>query len=103
MISANASPCRTVQTLADRLTASCRAIDPTSTDEAIELAHAADVVEGETNKPTTEGTQGVPAEISGGKKSGRARVPELRKNSFWRSLLRIGAAAPTYFQRLTWR
>jgi hypothetical protein len=34
--------------LADRLTASCRAIDPTSTDEMIEHAHAADVVEGET-------------------------------------------------------
>jgi len=33
--------------LADRLTASCRAIDPTSTDELIQLAHAADVVEGE--------------------------------------------------------
>ena len=34
--------------LADQLTASCRAVDPTSTDEVIELAHAADVVEGET-------------------------------------------------------
>jgi superfamily II DNA/RNA helicase len=34
--------------LADRLTASCRAVDPTSTDEMIEQAHAADVVEGET-------------------------------------------------------
>jgi superfamily II DNA/RNA helicase len=33
--------------LAEQLTASCRAIDPTSTDEVIELAHAADVVEGE--------------------------------------------------------
>jgi hypothetical protein len=33
--------------LADRLTASCRAVDPASTDEVIELAHAADVVEGE--------------------------------------------------------
>ncbi len=33
--------------LADQLTASCRAIDPTSTDEAIQQAHAADVVEGE--------------------------------------------------------
>jgi superfamily II DNA/RNA helicase len=33
--------------LSDRLTASCRAVDPTSTDEIIELAHAADVVEGE--------------------------------------------------------
>lgn len=33
--------------IADRLTASCRAVDPASTDEIIELAHAADVVEGE--------------------------------------------------------
>jgi superfamily II DNA/RNA helicase len=33
--------------LAEQLTASCRAVDPTSTDELIELAHAADVVEGE--------------------------------------------------------
>jgi superfamily II DNA/RNA helicase len=33
--------------ISDRLTASCRAVDPTSTDEMIELAHAADVVEGE--------------------------------------------------------
>jgi hypothetical protein len=33
--------------LAEQLTASCRAVDPTSTDEAIEKAHAADVVEGE--------------------------------------------------------
>jgi superfamily II DNA/RNA helicase len=34
--------------IAERLTASCREIDPTSTDETIEMAHAADVVEGET-------------------------------------------------------
>jgi hypothetical protein len=34
--------------LAERLTASCRAVDPASTDEVIEHAHAADVVEGET-------------------------------------------------------
>ncbi|HXG09559.1 MAG TPA: DEAD/DEAH box helicase [Gemmataceae bacterium] len=33
--------------LAEQLTASCRAVDPASTDETIELAHAADVVEGE--------------------------------------------------------
>ncbi len=33
--------------IAEQLTASCRAIDPASTDEAIEKAHAADVVEGE--------------------------------------------------------
>ncbi len=34
--------------LSEKLTASCRAVDPTSTDEVIQLAHAADVVEGET-------------------------------------------------------
>ncbi len=37
--------------LAERLTASCRAVDPHSTDETIESAHAADVVEGETPVP----------------------------------------------------
>jgi hypothetical protein len=36
-----------MQEISDQLTASCRTIDPTSTDEAIEKAHAADVVEGE--------------------------------------------------------
>jgi hypothetical protein len=34
--------------VSEQLTASCRAVDPTSTDQLIELAHAADVVEGET-------------------------------------------------------
>lgn len=34
--------------LSERLTASCRAVDPTSTDEMIQRAHAADIVEGET-------------------------------------------------------
>ncbi len=34
--------------LMDKLTASCREVDPTSTDQMIQLAHAADVVEGET-------------------------------------------------------
>lgn len=34
--------------LAGRLTESCRKVDPTSTDEIIQLAHAGDVVEGET-------------------------------------------------------
>jgi superfamily II DNA/RNA helicase len=33
--------------LSERLTASCREVDPASTDEAIQFAHAADVVEGE--------------------------------------------------------
>jgi superfamily II DNA/RNA helicase len=33
--------------LSEQLTASCRAVDPASTDELIEQAHAADVVEGE--------------------------------------------------------
>ena len=37
--------------IADQLTGSCRDVDPTSTDEAIELAHAADVVEGENVLP----------------------------------------------------
>jgi hypothetical protein len=37
--------------IADQLTASCREIDPASTDEAIEQAHAADVVEGENVLP----------------------------------------------------
>jgi hypothetical protein len=37
--------------IADQLTASCRDIDPTSTDEAIEKAHAADIVEGENVLP----------------------------------------------------
>ena len=35
--------------LAERLTASCREVDPASTEEVIELAHAADVVEGESD------------------------------------------------------
>ncbi|MCI0680851.1 MAG: DEAD/DEAH box helicase [Gemmataceae bacterium] len=34
--------------IAGQLTESCRAVDPASTDEAIDKAHAADVVEGET-------------------------------------------------------
>ena len=38
---------RDLREVADRLTASCREVDPASTDEAIEKAHAADVVEGE--------------------------------------------------------
>jgi hypothetical protein len=33
--------------ISERLTASCREVDPASTEEMIEKAHAADVVEGE--------------------------------------------------------
>lgn len=40
--------------VSERLTASCRVVDPTSTDMMIELAHAADVVEGEAPLPTAE-------------------------------------------------
>lgn len=40
-----------LRAIADRLTASCRDIDPTSTDEAMASAHAADVVEGENVLP----------------------------------------------------
>jgi superfamily II DNA/RNA helicase len=36
-----------LRSLADQLTDSCRAVDPTSTDEVIEQAHASDIVEGE--------------------------------------------------------
>jgi superfamily II DNA/RNA helicase len=38
---------RDLRVLADELTVSCRAVDPASTDEVIQQAHAADVVEGE--------------------------------------------------------
>jgi superfamily II DNA/RNA helicase len=53
-----------LRALAEQLTASCRAIDPTSTDEIIEQAHAADVVEGEVGVPPIGGIVGVP--LSGG-------------------------------------
>lgn len=36
-----------LQDLADQLTASCREVDPESTDKTIEMAHSADIVEGE--------------------------------------------------------
>ena len=38
--------------ISDRLTESCRAVDPASTDEVIQMAKAADVVAGETVVPT---------------------------------------------------
>jgi hypothetical protein len=38
--------------LADRLTETCRAIDPNSTEDAIKKAHGADVVEGEEHAKT---------------------------------------------------
>ncbi|HEX3314131.1 MAG TPA: hypothetical protein VHR72_04525, partial [Gemmataceae bacterium] len=40
--------------LGDRLTESCRTVDPQSTDEMIVKAHAADMVEGETPQETPE-------------------------------------------------
>jgi superfamily II DNA/RNA helicase len=40
--------------ISDRLTASCRAVDPASTDEVIQQAHAADVVEGEAGLAVAE-------------------------------------------------
>lgn len=36
----------------DKLTETCRAVDPSSTDSAIKKAHAADVVEGEEHAAT---------------------------------------------------
>jgi superfamily II DNA/RNA helicase len=52
--------------ISERLTASCRAVDPASTDEVIQYAHAADVVEGETpalasTAAATEAAVGEPA------------------------------------------
>lgn len=38
--------------LSDQLTAACRSVDPASTDEIIEHAHAADIVEGEATPAT---------------------------------------------------
>ena len=54
--------------LADRLTASCREVDPASTDMMIEQAHAADVVEGETAAQTAVET--TPAEEKSGFEAG---------------------------------
>ncbi len=48
--------------ISDRLTASCRAVDPASTDEMIQHAHAADVVEGETPALAAPAEAAVPAE-----------------------------------------
>jgi superfamily II DNA/RNA helicase len=47
--------------ISDRLTDSCRAVDPASTDEMIQFAHAADVVEGEIGS-TSATTQSAPVE-----------------------------------------
>jgi hypothetical protein len=47
--------------IADRLTASCREVDPQSTDQTIELAHAADVVEGEEHAAAAPPTPMPPA------------------------------------------
>jgi superfamily II DNA/RNA helicase len=49
--------------LADQLTASCRTVDPASTDEVIQMAHAADVVEGEI-EAKTEIKSGIPDAVS---------------------------------------
>lgn len=46
--------------IADRLTETCRAVDPTSTEETIKKAHAADVVEGEEHAKAV--TTAVPSE-----------------------------------------
>jgi hypothetical protein len=43
--------------IADRLTAACRSVDPTSTEETIKKAHAADVVEGEEHAKAVAGIE----------------------------------------------
>jgi hypothetical protein len=42
--------------ITDKLTETCRAVDPTSTEETIKKAHAADVVEGEEHAQAVSGT-----------------------------------------------
>jgi hypothetical protein len=49
--------------ISERLTASCRAVDPASTDEVIQYAHAADVVEGETPALAQPATAQTAAEV----------------------------------------
>jgi hypothetical protein len=46
--------------VAEHLTASCRAVDPASTDDTIEKAHAADVIEGETHDAVPPVPPGLP-------------------------------------------
>ena len=48
--------------LADKLTETCRAVDPNSTEDAIKKAHAADVVEGEIHAKVIAGTAAPPKE-----------------------------------------
>jgi superfamily II DNA/RNA helicase len=57
---------RDLRELSEQLTASCRAVDPASTDEVIEQARAADVVEGEAvapAAPAAQALQAAPAEL----------------------------------------
>jgi hypothetical protein len=51
--------------LSERLTASCRDVDPQSTDQMIQLAHAADVVEGETAVPSAAPEEPAPKSTFG--------------------------------------
>ena len=89
--------------LANRLTASCRRVDPTSTDEMIQLAHAADVVGqgpvvdvvpstlGDIQTPAAE----APAEV---KKSSAAGVVD--RDSANRQFLEVLLPMRYYFQSL---
>ena len=66
--------------LADRLAETCRAVDPTSTEETIKKAHAADVVEGEEHAKTAVATapgEPPPAGRAGGGRRLRARNRRL--------------------------
>ena len=38
-----------LRSMSELVTASCRAVDPTSTDEVIQMAHAGDIVEGDSH------------------------------------------------------
>jgi superfamily II DNA/RNA helicase len=48
--------------ISDKLTEACRSVDPTSTEETIKKAHAADVVEGEEHAQAVSAAEVVPTE-----------------------------------------
>jgi hypothetical protein len=53
---------RDLKDISDKLTEACRSVDPTSTEETIKKAHAADVVEGEEHAQAVSAAEVVPTE-----------------------------------------
>ena len=63
--------------IADKLTEICRAVDPTSTEETIKKAHAADVVEGEEHAKAVA-DRGATAATRGSRRGERLRCGDRR-------------------------